>query len=48
MNVKLNITVPEELRKRIKNFKKGILSLNISRICSEAIKKELDKLENDK
>ena len=44
--MKINITIPDELVKRIKRFREGVLEINISKICAKAIKKELDKLEN--
>ncbi len=44
--MRINITIPNELIKRIKKFREGILEINISKICAKAIKKELDKLEN--
>jgi len=44
--MRINITIPDELVERIKKFRKGILEINISKICAKAIKKELDKLEN--
>ena len=43
--MKINITIPDELVERIKKFRKGVLEINISKICAKAIKKELDKLE---
>ena len=46
--MKVTITLPDELAKRIKKFREGILEINISKICAKAIKKELDKLENEK
>lgn len=49
MCMRIDITIPDELIKRIKKLRKGIMEINISKICSKAIKKELDKLEkNDK
>jgi hypothetical protein len=38
----LNITVPDELYERIENWRER---LNLSRICQDAISRELDKLE---
>jgi len=46
--MKINITIPNELYKRIQKFKKGIMQINVSKICAMAIKKELGKLENEK
>lgn len=46
ISMKINITIPDELVKRIKRFREGIMEINISKICAKAIKKELDKLEN--
>ena len=46
--MKINITIPDELVKRIKKFREGVLEINVSKICAKAIKKELDKLENGK
>jgi len=43
--MRINITIPNELIERIKKFRKGIMEINISKICAKAIKKELDKLE---
>ena len=45
--MRINIIIPDEIYKRIKKFREGILEINISKICAKAIKKELDKLEND-
>jgi len=45
--MRINITIPNDLYKRIKEYKKGIMGINISKICAKAIKKELDKLQND-
>ena len=45
--MKITITIPTELDKRIKKYRKGILQINISKICSDAIKKELDKLDKN-
>lgn len=45
MCMRIDITIPGELVKRIKKFRKGVMEINISKICSKAIKKELDKLE---
>ena len=39
---------PDELVKRIKKFRKGVMEINVSKICAKAIKKELDKLEGEK
>ena len=44
--MRIDITIPDELVERIKKFRKGVLEINISKICAKAIKKELDKLEN--
>ena len=44
--MKINITIPNEIYKRIKKFREGIMQINVSKICAKAIKKELDKLEN--
>ena len=46
MCMRIDITIPDELVKRIKKFREGIMEINISKICAKAIKKELDKLEN--
>lgn len=43
--MKITITIPDELDKRIKKYRKGILEINISKICANGIKKELDKLD---
>ncbi len=43
--MKVTITIPDELGKRIKKYREGILEINVSKICAKAIKKELDKLE---
>ena len=43
--MKINITIPNELYDRIQKYRKGTLQINISKICSEAIKKKLDELE---
>lgn len=45
MCMRIDITIPDELVKRIKKFRGGIMEINISKICAKAIKKELDKLE---
>ncbi len=45
--MRIDITIPDELVKRIKKFRKGILEINVSKICAKAIKKELDKLEKN-
>jgi post-segregation antitoxin (ccd killing protein) len=47
MKVKINITIPDELYNRIQKYKKGVLEINISKICTESIKKELDKLDKN-
>ncbi len=46
MCMRIDITIPNELVKRIKKFRKGVMEINISKICAKAIKKELDKLES--
>ena len=43
--MRINITIPDELVKKIKKFRQGIMEINISKICTKAIKKELDRLE---
>ncbi len=43
--MRIDITIPDELVKRIKKFRKGVMEINVSKICAKAIKKELDKLE---
>ena len=45
MCMRIDITIPNELGKRIKKFRHGVMEINISKICAKAIKKELDKLE---
>ena len=40
------ITIPDKLSERIQKLKKGFIQINVSKICTNAIKKELDKLEN--
>ncbi len=45
MCMRIDITIPDELVKRIKKFREGIMEINVSKICAKAIKKELDKLE---
>ena len=45
--MKLTITIPNEINERIKKYRKGILQINISKICANAIKKELDKLDKN-
>ena len=45
MCMRIDITIPDELVERIKKFRKGIMEINVSKICSKAIKRELDKLE---
>ena len=45
--MKVTITLPDELGKRIKKFREGVLEINVSKICAKAVKKELDKLEDD-
>ena len=45
MCMRIDITIPDKLVERIKKFRKGVMEINISKICSKAIKKELDKLE---
>ena len=45
MCMRIDITIPDELVKRIKKFRKGVMEINVSKICAKAIKKELDKLE---
>ena len=47
ISMKINITIPNELYDRIQKYRKGTLQINISKICSEAIKKKLDELENE-
>ena len=44
--MKINITIPDEIYKRIKKFREGVMEINISKICAKAIKKELERLEN--
>lgn len=39
---RLNITVPDDLYKRVEKWRDRI---NLSRVCQEAIRRELDKLE---
>jgi post-segregation antitoxin (ccd killing protein) len=39
---RLNITIPDELHVRIEKWRER---LNISRVCQDAIRRELDKLE---
>jgi len=46
MCMRIDITIPDELVRRIKEFREGVLEINVSKICAKAIKKELDKLEN--
>ena len=43
--MRIDITIPDELVKRIKKFRKGVMEINVSKICAKAIKKALDKLE---
>jgi len=45
--MKLTITIPDELGKRIQKFRQGIMEINISKICAKAIKKELDGLDKN-
>jgi len=47
MCMRIDITIPDELGKRIQKYREGILQINVSNICAKAIKKELDKLENE-
>jgi len=47
MKVKINITIPKELYNRIQKYKKGVMQINISKICSEAIRRELNKLDKN-
>lgn len=39
---RLNITIPDELSERVERWRDG---LNLSRVCQEAISRELDRLE---
>ncbi len=47
MCMKITITIPDEIHKRIKKYRQGILEINISKICTGAIKKELDNLDKN-
>ncbi len=43
--MRIDITIPDELVKRIRKLREGVMEINISKICARAIKKELDILE---
>ncbi len=45
--MKITITIPSELREKIKIYRQGVLEINISKICADAIKRELDKLDGE-
>jgi predicted CopG family antitoxin len=42
---KLTISIPEDLYQRVKKMKEGNWTLNLSKVCREAIEKELRKVE---
>lgn len=43
--MRINITIPDGLHKEIQKYKKGVMQINVSKICTEAIKKELNNLK---
>jgi post-segregation antitoxin (ccd killing protein) len=45
--MKITITIPDNLGKKIRKYRKGVLEINISKICAKAIKEELEKLNKN-